>query len=971
MDPSNSPPSTATNPPTDDIDDFGDLDAALLSKILDDENDLSLPSDVHYDSINGAVAPVETQPTKNTLAQLVQTSVESGSAVSSDDDDLAALEELNRRRVELEAKLLAKKRKKELAAMKTTPETGALPTSQTSSPHSADPGRQKIPNNAITLTPLATHSPSTNEQLLLSPTFRPNESTKTPTRTPRALMARTPSPPSRSYFLMSPPSGSFSRKRNHSPSPLPRRDSFSSRSSISGTPSKSGSRSTVSNMEAYRTRLNFEKPATPPKLRTIPSESIIGAQQQYDDDNDDPLDDNFLDQVLDNLEAGLAPLPSQDQSSNLSLTEQVEDRDKRRAGELVKVSLPRPTFRTVAAQILPVSEEVAKEHGHFPSYDPLSKLRIGLGAVVQMTHSQTILPIKNTEQIRAALHRPTNSGALLEAWSKASLSTGVMGGLIGSEGKSDVEPAAKSWVLAGVVGAKSNIRTTAKKARYSHFQLSDLNSGAINVFMFRKVLETHYDHLEVGDVVVIMDPKLLNQTEKTGVLGVEVEDPGCLFALGRSKDFGHCQAVKLNGQDCGRILDLRASAYCQHHILMATNKHRNQRGSLIAGTSSMYDINKAPAQSRAVAQPRRSTPATGSGSSRNGSSIMHASRDTTYIFDDGGLGTSALVDASGKKKDSLAGDDNGLSSFLMSQNNPGGQYLRQAKASKDVAWAKDVTSPKTPTKNSEMFPPEMIRRMGYDPVKGQFVPGSPKRMSEDPEARERSIRLLAERVKSPPAPIALMSTTTILTPGQRKRKLAGAPSDSRGGPMAQGNVFNNRSKASSTVVTPSKAKTKYINLSDGSGSEGDDFMSFAAARERNLKEAEARRLAGSPAKASNLANPFLSPPRPTPQRRAVLPSSSSASLSLSSSSLSSGSSSMSMLMNRTTASPATRRSLAHNVPHSSGQLHPAARLSSPTSSSTSATATTAAGACGDNTRPALAGQPAQKKGKFVDLNDSD
>lgn len=161
---------------------------------------------------------------------------------------------------------------------------------------------------------------------------------------------------------------------------------------------------------------------------------------------------------------------------------------------------------------------------------------------------------------------------------------------------------------------------------------------------------------------------------------MEVEDPGCLFTLGRSKDFGLCQAVKINNEDCGRILDTRASMYCQHHIMMATNKHRNQRGSLIAGTSSIYDLNKQPS-SRPVAQPRRTA---GVG--------LIPSRETTYIFDDGGVGTSSMADPEGKKKDPLTGED-GLSSFLMNQNNPGGQYLRQAKVSKDTVWAKDITSP--------------------------------------------------------------------------------------------------------------------------------------------------------------------------------------------------------------------------------------------------------------------------------------
>lgn len=127
-----------------------------------------------------------------------------------------------------------------------------------------------------------------------------------------------------------------------------------------------------------------------------------------------------------------------------------------------------------------------------------------------MTYGQTLLPIKDAEQIRTALFRPSNTGALLTS---SSSRPGMLNDAVGPSSKSVMETSTKSWILAGVVGAKSKIRTTAKNARYCHFQLSDLNSGAINVFMFRKVLEAHYGGIEVGDVVVIMNPKLLNQTE--------------------------------------------------------------------------------------------------------------------------------------------------------------------------------------------------------------------------------------------------------------------------------------------------------------------------------------------------------------------------------------------------------------------------------------------------------------------------
>jgi len=68
-------------------------------------------------------------------------------------------------------------------------------------------------------------------------------------------------------------------------------------------------------------------------------------------------------------------------------------------------------------------------------------------------------------------------------------------------------------MVAGVIGAKSKPKMTAKKVRYCHFELSDLRSGSINVFLFRDVMERHYEGLRLGDVVAIMNPKVLNQAE--------------------------------------------------------------------------------------------------------------------------------------------------------------------------------------------------------------------------------------------------------------------------------------------------------------------------------------------------------------------------------------------------------------------------------------------------------------------------
>lgn len=178
-------------------------------------------------------------------------------------------------------------------------------------------------------------------------------------------------------------------------------------------------------------------------------------------------------------------------------------------------------------------------------------------------------------------------------------------------------------------------------------------------------------------------------------MGIKVQRPEGIFRIGKSKDYGLCEAVKLNNENCGLIVDRRASIYCTHHIMMATDKQRNQRGSLIAGTSSIYDLEKKPPGVHIASSTKPI---------RIGGHAQHtarrklldpaSTRDTTYIFDNGSTGSSSMTQPTKKVRTNEPADDD-LSLFLMSQNNPGGQYLRQAKSSGDVTLAKELTSPST------------------------------------------------------------------------------------------------------------------------------------------------------------------------------------------------------------------------------------------------------------------------------------
>lgn len=90
---SQSAPSSTTQPSTDIGDDFGDLDDALLSKILDDDDELDPPTTSLTSSGNQsgegqhtatATTPVDTPSSGSSVTQL---DAEDSALLSSDDED--------------------------------------------------------------------------------------------------------------------------------------------------------------------------------------------------------------------------------------------------------------------------------------------------------------------------------------------------------------------------------------------------------------------------------------------------------------------------------------------------------------------------------------------------------------------------------------------------------------------------------------------------------------------------------------------------------------------------------------------------------------------------------------------------------------------------------------------------------------------------------------------------------------------
>ncbi|KAF9182825.1 hypothetical protein BGZ51_004405 [Haplosporangium sp. Z 767] len=807
------------------------------------------------------------------------------SSSSSEGEDLALLEEVTRIKARLEAKLRAKQQKKLAKGIGTvnshTPSTSKVPIEMTSSQtKSQDLISVAHPGSSSTAEISATSAAHLMESV----------GATTPTnngRLPLLTAFRTPSPPPRTQFLMSPPSGASSRKRQHSPSPLPRRCPASVRPRYGSTTptARMVERHSYSKTvaEGVNEPLSFDsvidRVATSSKKNSAHNGDIDGTLGHRFDPPDDNFDDIFIDtEVYDDEFERLSPEPvtvrkNTSLASDISkwgpnssigtssMTERLEVNKQEREASLATAKDTKPTFLTVNVNTESMSIQESTRLGHTPDFDPLTRLRIrsritACEQVARMTRELKVIPIEDSDSIRENSTQCRATGKL-SSFTATSTSVGRLreAPTVGMETKAT---GPENWIVAGVIGAKSKSRMTTKKVPYCHFQLCDLRRSAINVFMFRDAMKKHHETLQVGDVIALLNPQVVIQAEHSRTLGVKVEHPDCLLVIGIASDFGRCEAVKKNGEDCGAILDRRASAYCNYHIMLVANKRRNQRGGLIAGTSSIYDLERP--QSNLRTAPSARWPGGDNKpnlQSRSRQTTRDSVLDTTYIFEEEGVGTSSHKDYKSPRKSTQPFDES-LSSFLMNQNNPGGQYLRQAKVSKDVTWAKDVPSPKTPTKSSELFPSEMIRRMGYDPVTGQFVHGSPKRTNDDPDARERSIRLLAERVKSPPGPISPLSDVLAISRkctmdiGGTTRKIA-IPRTNR---ISAAQAKKHHTIQSSTTIGnkpasfspgPHTKTQKWVDLDDGSSESGSEtdgrggrLLSLDQQRAKNILESKKR-----------------------------------------------------------------------------------------------------------------------------------
>lgn len=297
---------------------------------------------------------------------------------------VAKLEEVNRMKARLEAKLRAKQLRKSAKGIEAH---GTLEASDGTivSGDTATPTR-----SVVKCDPLIIPTPEAGSNGG-PPSESPSDMT-TPTTSTTPLISpgfRTPSPPLHSRF-MSPPSGASSRKRQHSPSPLPKASSTSTQrfGSLTPTPKRylrfpTEGANTPEKASSFHDKMKQELKA-----------SKTWTEETYDELLDDELDGASLDALLsdDFDQVGtkdvkeIATVESSTDLSttetggrgttNHSLTEIVENQRRKREAEIAALKAPKATFYTVAADLEPLSTSESTRLRHTSDFDPLTGLRI-------------------------------------------------------------------------------------------------------------------------------------------------------------------------------------------------------------------------------------------------------------------------------------------------------------------------------------------------------------------------------------------------------------------------------------------------------------------------------------------------------------------------------------------------------------------------------------------------------------------
>lgn len=141
-------------------------------------------------------------------------------------------------------------------------------------------------------------------------------------------------------------------------------------------------------------------------------------------------------------------------------------------------------------------------------------------------------------------------------------------------------------LIIGIVGSKSEVRTSANGHKYIAMVLCDLVYD-IQMQLYGKAFEQFYK-LQKGTVIAVYNPKIYMQNTNVndrivGSPALSVSDPTSIIEIGQAKYLGQCEAQTSGSKfskTCKNWVNLRKSKVCDFHTQQVIRTKRPELNSL-------------------------------------------------------------------------------------------------------------------------------------------------------------------------------------------------------------------------------------------------------------------------------------------------------------------------------------------------------------------------------------------------------
>uniref|UniRef100_UPI00398E3A8F protein MCM10 homolog n=1 Tax=Pristiophorus japonicus TaxID=55135 RepID=UPI00398E3A8F len=135
------------------------------------------------------------------------------------------------------------------------------------------------------------------------------------------------------------------------------------------------------------------------------------------------------------------------------------------------------------------------------------------------------------------------------------------------------------WVTFGVVIRRITPQSSNNGKTFSIWNLSDLRSGNLSLFLFGNVHKEHWK-TETGTVIGLLNANPMKPKDGSNEVCLSVDHPQKILIMGEALDMATCRARKKNGQPCTQIVNLMECEYCEFHVKAQYKKLSAKRAAL-------------------------------------------------------------------------------------------------------------------------------------------------------------------------------------------------------------------------------------------------------------------------------------------------------------------------------------------------------------------------------------------------------